>query len=156
VIGVKSNYAYLLEWDELYAPAVVNEMLNAGLVVKVATNTFEIQVAGTNKKFDYGTILIPVNQQKDNAETLGTKINALAEKYRLKVYAITTGNVNTGSDLGSSKFIVVTKPSVAMIVGPGVNPTDAREVWHLLDQRINIPATHIEAFGLSRDEPHEY
>jgi hypothetical protein len=54
----------------LYAPAAVNEMLNAGLVVKVATNTFEIQATGTNKKFDYGTILIPVNQQKDNAETL--------------------------------------------------------------------------------------
>jgi hypothetical protein len=41
VVGGRSNYAYLLEWDELYAPAAVNEMLNAGLVVKVATNTFE-------------------------------------------------------------------------------------------------------------------
>jgi hypothetical protein len=59
VVGGKSNYAYLLEWDELYAPAAVNEMLTAGLVVKVATNTFEMQAAGTNKKFDYGTILIP-------------------------------------------------------------------------------------------------
>jgi hypothetical protein len=156
IVGGRSNYAYLLEWDELYAPAAVNEMLTAGLVVKVATNTFEMQAAGTNKKFDYGTILIPVNQQKDNAETLATKISALAEKYRLKVYAITTGNVSTGSDLGSSKFIVVTKPTVAMIVGPGVNATDAGEVWHLLDQRMNIPATHLESSVFNRVDLNKY
>jgi hypothetical protein len=107
VVGGRSNYAYLLEWDELYAPAAVNEMLNAGLVVKVATNTFEMLAAGTNKKFDYGTILIPVNQQKDNAETIASKINAVAEKYRLKIYAVTTGNVNSGSDLGSSKLLLL-------------------------------------------------
>ena len=156
VAGGKSNYAYLLEWDELYAPAALNEMLNAGLVVKVATNTFEMQAAGTNKKFDYGTILIPVNQQKENAETLATKISALAEKYRLKIYAVTTGNVNAGSDLGSSKFVVVTKPSVAMIVGPGVNATDAGEVWHLLDQRMNIPATHLESSVFNRVDLNKY
>jgi hypothetical protein len=50
-----------------------------------------------------------------------------------------------GSDLGS-RFVAVTKPSVAMIVGSvGVNATDAGEVWHLLDQRMNIPTTHLES-----------
>ncbi|MGE5107897.1 MAG: M14 metallopeptidase family protein [Sphingobacteriales bacterium] len=156
VVGGKSNYAYLLEWDELYAPAAVNEMLTAGLVVKVATNTFEMQTAGTNKKFDYGTILIPVKPQNDGAETVAVKINALAEKYRLKIYAVTTGNVNAGSDLGSSKFAVVTKPSVAMIVGPGVNATDAGEVWYLLDQRMNIPATHLESSVFNRVDLNKY
>src|SRR5687767_12789533 len=156
IVGGKSNYAYLLEWDELYAPAAVNEMLTAGLFVKVATNTFEMQITGTNKKFDYGTILIPVNQQKDNAETLATKLSALAEKYRLKIYAITTGNVNTGSDLGSNRFANVTKPNVAMIVGPGVNATDAGEAWHMLDQRMNIAATHLESSVFNRVDLNRY
>ena len=156
VVGNKSNYAYLLEWDELYAPAAVNEMLTAGLVVKVATNTFDIQAGGANRKFDYGTILIPVNQQKDNAETIAGKMSAIAEKYRLKIYAVTTGNVNAGSDLGSNRFAAVTKPSVAMIVGPGVNATDAGEVWHMLDQRMNIPATHLESSVFNRADLNKY
>ena len=156
VIGGRSNYAYLLEWDELYAPAAVNEMMSAGLLVKVATNTFEMPVAGINKKFDYGTILIPVNQQKDNAEAIGIKLSAVAEKYRLKIYAVTTGNVNTGSDLGSARFAIITKPSIAMIVGPGVNATDAGEVWHLLDQRMNMPATHLEQSVFNRIDPAQY
>jgi hypothetical protein len=156
VVASKSNYAYLLEWDELYAPAAVNEMLNAGLIVKVATNTFEMQTGVANKKFDYGTILIPVKMQKDDVETLAAKINALAEKYRLRIYALTTGNVNSGSDLGSSRFAVVTKPTVAMIVGPGVNATDAGEVWHLLDQRMNIPSTHLEISVFNRVDLNKY
>ncbi len=156
VVGGKSNYAYLLEWDELYAPAAVNEMLNAGLVVKAATNTFDMHVGGTSKKFDYGTILVPVNQQKEDPETIAAKISGWAEKYRLKIYAITTGNVNSGSDLGSSRFATITKPTIAMIVGPGVNATDAGEIWHLLDQRMNIAATHLEISVFNRIDLNKY
>jgi hypothetical protein len=83
-------------------------------------------------------------------------VSAIAEKYRLKVYAVSSGNVSSGSDLGSSKFAVITKPNVAMITGPGVNATDAGEVWHLLDQRMNIPATHLEPAVFNRVELNKY
>ena len=156
ILGGRSNYAYLLEWDELYAPAAVNEMLGAGFIVKVATNTFEMSIGGGNKKFDYGTIMIPVTLQKDNSETVANKLSAIAEKYRVKIYSLHTGNVSTGSDLGSSRFVSVTRPSVAMIVGPGVNATDAGEIWHLLDQRMNIPAAHLESSVFNRVELNKY
>jgi len=156
VVGKRSSYAYLLEWDELYAPAAVNELMNAGVLVKVATNKFQIQVSDANKNFDYGTIMISVKNQKDDAETLAIKINAVAEKYRLKFYAVTTGNVSEGSDLGSARFAAVTKPSIAMIVGPGVNATDAGEVWYLLDQRMNMTATHLEPTVFNRIDLAQY
>ena len=156
VVGKSSNYAYLLEWDELYAPAAVNELLNAGVIVKVATNKFEIPVSSGNKNFDYGTIMIPVKIQKDNSEIVASKINAVAEKYRVKFYAVATGNVIGGSDLGSSKFANVAKPNIAMIVGPGTNATDAGEVWHLLDQRMNMPATHLESSVFNRIDLAQY
>ncbi len=156
MVGKRSSYAYLLEWDELYTPAAVYEMINAGLMVKVATNSFEMAIVSGNKKFDYGTILIPVKQQKDDEETVATIVNAMAEKYRLKIYAVATGNVASGSDLGSSRFVPLVKPSIAMIVGPGVNATDAGEVWHLLDQRMNIPATHLEISMFNRVDLNKY
>jgi len=156
IVGGRSNYAYLLEWDDLYAPAAVNEMLDGGLIVKVATTPFEMTVGNGSRKFDYGTIMIPVRLQKDNAETIASKLNAVAEKYRLRIYALSTGNATAGSDLGSSRFVSVTKPTVAMIVGPGVNATDAGEVWHLLDQRMNIPATHLESSVFNRVDLNKY
>lgn len=154
--GGRSDYAYLLEWDDLYSPAALYEMLNAGLIVKVATNSFETGISGGNKKFDYGTIMIPVKMQKENSETVAVIVSALAEKYRIKIYAVPSGNVSSGSDLGSSKFVVVTKPAIATIAGPGVNATDAGELWHLLDQRMGIPVTHLEPVVFNRAELNKY
>lgn len=156
VIGGQSSYAYIFEWDELYAPAALNEILDAKLIAKVATNTFEIPVTGGNKKFDYGTIAVPVKMQNDDAATVYAKLSAVAEKYRLRVYSVPTGNVISGSDLGSNKFVTVTKPNIAMIVGSGVNATDAGEIWHLLDQRMNIPATHLESNTFNRTDAGKY
>ncbi len=155
-IGGRSDYAYLMEWDDLYAPAALNELLNAGLIIKVATNKFDMGVSGGNRKFDYGTILIPVKMQSQNSEALAAMVSVLTEKYKLKVYALSSGNVNSGSDLGSSKFVVISKPSIAMIVGPGTNQTDAGEVWHLLDQRMNMQATHLEQGVFNRVELNKY
>lgn len=156
VEGGKTKYAYLIEWNELYAPAALNELLKAGLIVKTATNKFEINIAGTNKKFACGTLMIPVSIQKESSESIAVMVNAVVEKYRLKAYAVSSGYVNTGSDLGSSRFAVVQQPKIAMITGPGVNATDAGEVWHLLDQRMNITASHLEPSVFNRVDISKY
>jgi hypothetical protein len=156
IVGGKSNYAYLVEWDEYFAPAALNEWLGEGLIVKVATNSFETIVNGTNRKFDYGTLLVPVAMQKENADIVANRIAELVSKYHLRAYAVTSGAVNSGSDLGSSRFTSISKPSIAMITGPGVNATDAGEIWHLLDQRMNIPATHLEPTVFNRIELNRY
>lgn len=140
----KPDYAYLLEWDEFYAPRAVYELQEAGVLVKVATSNFEIALNGNARQFDYGTIMVPVKAQNSTPEKLFELVKEIAERNKLKVFALQTGNVVSGSDLGSSKFAVVTQPKIAMITGSGVNALDAGEVWHLLDQRMNIPATHLE------------
>ena len=140
----KSEYAYLFEWNELYAPRALYELQRAGVLVKVATNKFEIPCNETSKKFDYGTIMIPVKSQTLSSDQLASVIKEVAKKNHLNVYPLNGGNVISGSDLGSNKFAVVQQPKIAMITGSGVNALDAGEVWHLLDQRMNIPATHLE------------
>jgi len=156
IIGGRSDYAYLMEWDELYAPAALNELLNAGLIIKVATNKFDMTVIGGNRKFDYGTILIPVKMQSQGSETVAAMVSTMTEKYKLKVYAVSSGNVNSGSDLGSNKFVVISKPAIAMIAGVGANATDAGEVWHLLDQRMNMQSTHLEQGIFNRADLSKY
>lgn len=152
VIGTsaKPDYAYLFEWDELFAPRAVYELQQSGVLVKVATNKFEVKVNETARQFDYGTIMIPVGTQTINGVRLFELVKEVTERNHLKVYALQTGNVVSGSDLGSSRFAVLTQPRIAMITGPGVNALDAGEVWHLLDQRMHIPATHLEPAVFNR------
>jgi hypothetical protein len=43
-----------------------------------------------------------------------------------------------------------------MLAGTGVNALDAGEVWHLLDQRMNIPASHLDAAVFNRADLSRY
>ncbi len=153
----KSNYAYLLDWNNFYAPAVLYALQNAGINAKVTTNPFEISVKGVSRKFNGGTIIIPVAMQTLTPDKIYETIQRIVSgSYGVNVTPLFSGSVLSGSDLGSSKFIPVIKPSIAMIVGPGVNATDAGEVWHLLDQRMNIAATHIESSVFNRTDLNKY
>ena len=144
MMGGKSNYAYVFEWTEFYAPRMLYELMDNGVLTKVTTSSFEASMGTDKKKFAYGSIMIPVGLQKTDADKLFSTLKASAEKNGIKVYALSTGMSATGVDLGSARFVNNSKPAIAMLVGNGVSPTDAGEVWHLMDQRFNIPVSQLE------------
>ncbi len=152
----KSNYAYLIPWTEMLAPAALYELQVAGIITKIATAPFELTVNNSRKKFEAGTIMIPVQIQSNGADGLVQIIKNIAQKNKLPVYSISSGSALSGSDLGSSKFANVTKPVVAMIAGTGVSALDAGEFWHLMDQRMNIPVTHLEPAIFNRADISKY
>lgn len=152
----KSDYAYLLDWNELLAPKALYSLQEAGVTVRVATVPFEIETDQGVRKFSYGTLTIPVAMQRQSPEQLFDLVKSIGTKNSVTVYSVKTGNVVSGSDLGSSKMMVAGRPNIAMIVGAGVNATDAGEVWHLLDQRMNIPSTHLEQGTFNRIDPSKY
>ena len=156
VQGGTSSYGYLMDWSEFNAPAVLYELQSAGLTVKVASFPFDIGVNGSARHFNYGALFIPLTMQNLSGQQIYSILKSTAEKYGVTIYPVTTGNVSAGNDLGSSKFIPLTKPSIAMIVGTGVNATDAGEVWHLLDQRFNIPVSQLESVIFNRVDLNKY
>ena len=155
IVGGKSDYAYLFGWNEFFAPRALMELQQAGLIVKVATNTSELDIGGI-KKFAYGTILIPVKMQSKTPEEIYNLMASVAQKNALSIYSVKSGAASIGSDLGSSRYVSLTKPVVAMLAGSGVNALDAGEIWHLLDQRMNIPATHLDGPAFNRAELSKY
>jgi hypothetical protein len=53
-------------------------------------------------------------------------------------YAFEVTGVETftdGINLGNPNFVTLTQPKVAMIVGQGVDPSDAGEMAHMFDQK---------------------
>jgi len=154
--AAKSESGYLVEWSDYYAPAALYELLNADITAKVVTNPFEITIEGSSRRFNYGTILIPVSMQSKTGDEVFARVAAVTTKYGLRTYSLGTGNASNGSDPGSNKMIALTKPSIATIVGTGANAIDAGEVWHLLDQRMNIPSTHLEQAAFNRVDINKY
>ncbi len=145
VTGPADPYAYLFEWNDYMAPGALYALQNAGIVTRVATKEFSFNNNSINRKFSYGTILISAANQSCSKAELRSIIESVAKEFRITVYGVPTGFTEWGMDLGSGNFSVLNKPSVAMIVGDGINSTDAGEIWHMLDTRFKMPVTMITA-----------
>lgn len=144
IIGDKTNYAYLFEWDDYDAPKVLYHLQKNGLIAKVAQRPFQSATSEGAMRFDYGTIMLSVQiQDKDEDEIYKIVQDAIANT-SVKVYAVKTGMTPDGIDLGSPNMTSLKKPSVLLVVGNGVNSYDAGEVWHLLDQRYDMPLSKAE------------
>lgn len=147
VIGGRSNYAYVFEWDEYYAPKAAYKLLSNGVRAKVASLPFTSVTSQGTKEFDYGTILIPVGVQDDQNKT-HKLIQEVAAESGIKVYAVSTGLTPEGMDFGSNNFENLVEPKVAMIGGSGTNSSEVGEAWHLLDQRYHMPLSIVEQSDL--------
>ena len=156
VNGGKSSYGYIMSWKDLFAPAALYELQKNGVRPRVATVPFTMNMNGENRRYSEGTIWIPLSMQAKNENELYEIMKKLAEQRSLHIDAVKTGGVISGSDLGSSKFVPLEIPKVAMITGHGVNQLDAGEIWHLMDQRFDIPMTHLETMVFNRADLSRY
>jgi hypothetical protein len=138
-VDAQSNYAYLFEWNEYYTPKALNTILNHDIRAKVARSPFSVE----GKTYDYGTIMIPVQNQKLNAVDLFSFLNTVAQDSKIHINAVGTG-LTKGIDLGSNDFESLKKQEVGLIVGKGITYNDAGEIWHLMDQRYDMKVTKLD------------
>ena len=147
----ESSYAYLFEWNEYYSPKALNTILEAGLRAKVGKSPFSVE----GKEYDYGTIMVPVQNQKYNKQELHLFLQNVAKENNLTITAVGTG-LTKGIDLGSNEFDPLKKQQVALLVGSGVTYADAGEIWHLFDQRYNMKITKLDTDYFSRVDLSRY
>ena len=141
-----SNYAYVMDWDDYNSPAAMNHLQKNGIITYSAFKPFTIKVNGTNssKKFNYGSVLIPVSKQNISSKKLFDIIIEMQNKFEIPVYNSESGYSLKGIDLGSNNFRINKPVKVALLIGEGVNSYEAGEVWHLLDTRIGLPLTKLK------------
>ncbi|EAQ41793.1 M14 family zinc carboxypeptidase [Polaribacter sp. MED152] len=150
-VSFKSEYGYLMPWNEFYAPKALHAILQKGLKAKVSMKNFK----NGGVSYEYGTIFIPVQNQKLDALEMFTFLVEVAKESHINIYAVKTG-LNDGIDLGSNNFRAITKPKVAMIVGDGVAGNDSGEIWHLFDQRFDMPITRLDTRNFNRVDIAKY
>ncbi|RCS27398.1 zinc carboxypeptidase [Polaribacter sp. WD7] len=150
-VTAKSGVGYLMSWNEYYTPKALNTILQKGLRAKFSMKNFE----NGGNTYEYGTIFIPVQNQKLNDVALYQFLQQVASKSHVDITGVSTG-LNNGIDLGSRNFRAITTPKVAMIVGDGVTGNDSGEIWHLFDQRFDMHVTRIDTRYLSSVDLSKY
>lgn len=138
-VNKKSDIGYLIEWTDHKAPKLLYQLLSKGLRIKTTKKPF----SHNGNTFSYGSLLLPVQNQEMTSEAIFSYLNQIISKYAIEITAVETG-FTEGVNLGNPNFVNVSLPKVAMVVGRGVDPADAGEVWHLFDQKTAIPLTKID------------
>lgn len=152
----ETHYAYITGWEDYNSPAFLYYLLDQKVRVLVAKKPFSIATHSGNHEFSYGSLIIPVQKQDLSSEELYKVIQDGANTYMVDVYSTNTGFSGKGIDLGSRYMDPVRIPKAAMIIGDGVNSYEAGFVWHLLDQRVNMPLTKIKTELLGRADLSRY
>lgn len=141
----KSSYAYLLDWNNYYAPKALNQILAKGLRAKVAMQPFRFGAS----EFTYGSIMIPVVNQQLTPSEIHEFLVKLSEETKVQITGVNTG-MSGGINLGSGQFRPLQAQKVALVVGEGISSYDAGEIWHLFDQRYNMKITKLDTRNLNR------
>ncbi len=152
----KSKYAYLIDWDDYNAPAVLQYLQQNKLVISSSFKPFTAMVNGKPMSFNYGTLMIPISLQKKNSEEVFELLQKAQQKFKVPMYAVSSGLNMKGIDLGSRFVRSITKPKAAMLIGSGVRSYEAGEIWHLLDTRVHMPITKIPMRNLNRANLDKY
>ena len=146
----KTDYAYIIDYDDYNAPAALYFLQQNGIVVSSSFKPFTAKTTQGDISFNYGALVIPVSLQKKNTDEVFDLVNKAREKYKVPAYTVTTGYNLKGIDLGSRHITPITKPNALMLIGDGVRSYEAGEVWHLLDTRVHMPITKVPMRNFNR------
>ena len=143
VVTGKSDYAYLFNVHEFLSVKLIYHLQEAGIRLKVASKPFSIQIDGKEQTFDYGAVMLPVADQFCTPEQIYALLQQWAPKTGITVYPVFSG-VAADSDLGGRHFRNLQLPKAAIIYGGGSFFSGVGDIWHLFDQRLQVPLTLLE------------
>ena len=153
---VQSDYAYLIDWNDYNAPAVLNYLQRHGVTLASAFKPFAATIGSNEKSFGFGTLMLPVSKQDITSDSVFNLLQKAQSKFKVAMHNVSSGYSTKGIDLGSRHFKTLKDPNAAMLIGDGVRSYEAGEVWHLLDTRVALPVTKIPMRNFSNASLDQY
>lgn len=153
VSGRSSAVAWVLPWDDYFAPAVLARLQAAGVTARLALEPFESTSAGQTVSFKPGAVVIHKADVPELEETTEWKRDLLTRLAAgdAPLVGLDSSLSEAGPDVGSPTLVPLTRASVALLAGAGTNPSDVGSIWHALDRRLGIPVTLLEPGAVDAD-----
>ena len=144
LVGGEAEYAYLMEWGRYYAPRALYKLQEVGLRPRLLTEPVSAIVEGAPRRFQRGTVAIPVRGSDVPADSVHALVQQIVEEDHVRIFAAETGLTPSGTDLGGRGTVVLDAPRVALLTGSGTSSYNTGEVWHLLSERFGIPVSLLD------------
>jgi len=156
VAPVADAVAWVIPWQQLQAPRVLQQMLTAGLRVRAATRPFAMQDGGTTRAFVEGSLVVLPGIQDQGRAGQAFGILQQAAGNGVNVHSFNSLLTQSGPGLGTNHFELVPAVKPLLITGRGTRIYDAGEAWFTLDQRLGVPPVMVDMARLKSIDLHNY
>lgn len=148
--------AWVVSWQQMKAPAVLQNLLDAGARVRVATKPFSIGNGPGTLSFGEGSLAILAGiQDRDKATAIFAALEKGANE-GVNVHSYHTLLTTTGPGLGTSHFKVAKPIKPLLVVGEGTRSYDAGEAWYQLDQNLGVAPVMVNMSRLKNVDMRAY
>ncbi|WP_333797110.1 M14 metallopeptidase family protein [Rheinheimera sp.] len=146
-------YAYAIRWQDQRAPVLVQQLLAKGLQLRAASKAFSAETAEGVQQFAAGTVLVPAGLQQGDWFSV---LQQAQQQHGLSLAAISSGLTPMGQDLGSNQMVQLKLPQVLVMAGPGVNSSEAGELWFNLERLAGVSPSLVEPARLGQIDLSRY
>lgn len=146
----RNAVAWIVPWNQLAAPALLQKLLAAGARIRAATEGFTASTTSGPQSFSSGDLVVMPGLQDQGLADKAFQLLSDAAAEGLGTASATTSFTPRGPDLGALPFKLVKPIKPLMIVGGGVNSYDAGEAWHHFDLRLGVVPVMVEPYRFDR------
>jgi hypothetical protein len=135
-------YAWVVDGTDDTSVVFAGLAMELGLHVNLADEPFTT----TGRKFARGSLLV---RRHENGDDVAAKVAEAAKASGAVVYATGTARSrDDGPDLGGQHFDLLARPRIAVLSNSPVDTSAFGHVWHLLDTKLHLPCSHLDAQNL--------
>lgn len=136
--------AWIVSWQQLKTPELLQNLLNAKARVKAATKPFSMGSGTNSVNFSEGSLVLLTGiQDKDKTGPVLEILREAAGK-GLVIHSFDTQETNTGPGLGTGYFKMIPVIKPLLIAGPATRSYDTGEAWFQLDRRLGVAPVMVD------------
>ncbi len=144
--------AWVIPWQQLLAPSLLQDLLDADVRVRAATKPFSMD----GMAFGEGSLVLLAGiQDEDKIDTILETLQKAAAR-GVNVHSYNTHLTQSGPGLGTSHFKILPNIKPLLIIGNGVRSYDAGEAWFQMDQRLGVSPVMVEMARLKKVNLNDY
>ena len=129
-------YAYVCRYESIKDVQFLAALMKKGFKVRTAMRPFSSE----GQKFESGTIVI-TRRNNEQVPDFDQALRKIAADLGRNLYALKSGYMDQGPDAGSSDFVFIKAPRVALLGGDQTNSQNHGQIWHYFEQIIGYPVT---------------
>ena len=143
VVNPDAQYAYVVDWNQRYAPRALAMLWEKGYRVRSVVKPFDTG----NRAFPRGTLVVLLGRNADKTSA-AADVESVAREAGVVIHGLDTGRMESGIDLASRDSEPIDRPEVALMVDQPFSTYTSGQLWYLFDQETRFPVTRIRSSSL--------